>query len=572
MTITTAKLARAIARAYGRPLALPLALPLTLGALMLAPAARAAGEPPTSTPNAAPTAGPESMPAWTPNQTLATGPAEARPAVLPPAVPRLLTFTFDVRETWSDNVALRPEGAARSSLVTELVPGVRLRHKGPRVVVNGTFDYHYYKMTSDVPGTRDSSRLLRADGKAALVPDLFYIDGNASVQNQAISAFGQDTNGNDYATANRSEVRAWRLSPYLVHRFGSFASGEVRYARDAVDSDHTGFGNSTGNTYSARLNSGRRYHDLGWSLAVSRQHIDDEIRNDSTVRTANLNLSYKLSRTFNLLGGIGYDDYDYQSLGGANGGKSWNAGFGWTPGPRTSVQVTTGHRYYGPSRTLTALHRSRHTTWSINYGDTVSTTRANFLIPSAVDTAALLDGLFLPNFPDPDERARAVEAYIRQNNLPPSLSDNINYFSNRYMLQKQLRASMAYRGAKSGAVVSVYKLRRDALSVRETDSVLLGNSLNTLNDNVKQLGIETTLSYRLSARTNLSLIASASDNESLTTGFKYRNNVLRLSGRHQLSAHTYATLELRHLKGNTGSTVASPYAENAVAATLSMQL
>lgn len=568
MTITTAKLARAIARAYGRPLALPLALPLTLGALMLAPAARAAAEPPVS----APTAVPESLPAWTPNQTLATGQVEARAAVLPPARPRLFTFTFDVRETWSDNVALRSEGAERSSLVTELVPGVRLRHKGPRLVLNGQFDYHYYKMTSDIPGTRDSSRMLRADAKAALVQDLFYLDGNASIQNQAISAFGQDTNGNDYATANRSEVRAWRFSPYLVHRFGSFASGELRYARDSVDAGHAGFGNSTGDTYSARLNNGRRYHDLGWSLALSRQHIDDEIRNDSTIRTANLNLSYKLSRTFNLLGGVGYDGYDYQSLGGANGGKSWNAGFGWTPGPRTSVQMTAGHRYYGPSRTLSALHRSRHTSWSINYDDTVSTTRANFLIPSAVDTAALLDGLFLPNFPDPDERARAVEAYIRQNNLPPSLLDSINYFSNRYMLQKQLRASMAYRGAKSGAVISVYKLRRDALSVRETDSVLLGNSLNTLNDNVKQQGIAATLSYRLSARTNLSLIASTSDNESLTTGFKYRNNVLRLSGRHQLGAHTTATLELRHLKGNTGSTVASPYAENAVAATLSMQL
>ncbi|UUZ51370.1 hypothetical protein LP420_19055 [Massilia sp. B-10] len=49
------------------------------------------------------------------------------------------------------------------------------------------------------------------------------------------------------------------------------------------------------------------------------------MRNDSTIKTANLNLTYKLSRTFNLLGGVGYDNYDYQALGGVNGGKSWNA-------------------------------------------------------------------------------------------------------------------------------------------------------------------------------------------------------------------------------------------------------
>lgn len=562
MTITTAKLARAVARAYGRPLALPLAL----GALLLAPGARADAEPPATAPA-------EGMPApWTPNQTLATPEAAPTVAKPPPEVPRTFMPTFDVRETWSDNVALRPEGTERGSLITELVPGFRVRHKSGRVVLNGQFDYHLFKMTNDVPGTRNSSRLLRADGKAVLVEDLLYLDGNAGIQNQAISAFAQDTNGNNYATANNTEVRSWRLSPYLTHRFGSVATGELRYAHDSVQTGRAGFGNSTGNSYALRLNSGRHYRDLGWSVALNRQDIDDAVRNDSTSKTANLNLSYKLSRTFNLLGGVGYDSYDYQSLGGASAGKSWNAGFGWNPGARTSVQMTTGHRYYGPSRTLSAMHRSRHTVWSVKYDDTVSTTRANFLIPSAVDTAALLDGLFLPNFPDPVERARAVETYIRQNNLPPSLSNNINYFSNRYMLQKQLRASMAYRGAKSGAVLSVFSLRRDALSVRESDSILLGSNTETVNDNVKQQGIEATLSYRLSARTDLSLIANASDNTSLTTGFKFRNNVMRLTAHHQLSARMAGSLELRHLKGNTGFAVASPYAENAVAATLSMQL
>jgi uncharacterized protein (PEP-CTERM system associated) len=562
MTIITAKLARAVALAYARPLALPLAF----GALMLAPAVHADELPPDAAPA-------EGMPAkWSPNQAVATPEAAPRLAPAPPVVPRWFTPTFDVRQTWSDNVALRPEETKRGSLITELVPGLRLRQRGRRLVFNGQYEYHYYKMSNDIPGTRSSSRMLRADGKAALVDDLFYMDGNASIQNQAISAFAQSTTGNDYATANRTEVRSWRLSPYLVHRFGALATGELRYTRDAVDAGRSGLGNTDGNTYSLHLNSGRHFRDLGWSVSASKQDINDEIRNDSTVKTANLNLTYKLSRTFNMLGGVGYDDYDYQALGGANSGKSWNAGFGWTPSARTSVQITNGHRYYGPSRTLTAMHRSRHTVWSIKYDDTVSTTRANFLIPTAVDTAALLDGLFLSNFPDPEERARAVEAYIRLNNLPPSLTDSINYFSNRYMLQKQLRATMAWRGPKTGAVVSVFRLQRDALSVRETDSILLGNSLNTLNDNVRQQGIETALSARLTPRSNLSLVLNVTDNESLTTGLQFRNKVLRYNLRHQLAARMVGTLELRHVNGNNGVQVSSPYIENAVAVSLSMQL
>lgn len=566
MTITTAKLAGAIARAYARPLAVPLAV----GALLLAPGAHAAA-PPDELPTAPVTEG--ILAPWTPQQSNARTAGAPRVAAPPPRMERWFTPTFEVRETWSDNVALRGEGFERSSLVTELVPGLRLRHKSPRLVLSALAEFHYFKMSdNDIPGTRRSSRYLRSEGKAVLVDDLLYLDGNAAIRNQAISAFAQSTDGNDYATANRTEVRSWRLSPYLVHRFGSAATGELRYTRDAIDAGNSGLGNTTGNALSLRLNSAKRNQHFGWAFDASRQDIDEEVRNDATIKTANLNLTYKLSRTLNVLGGIGYDDYDYQSLGGANAGKSWNVGYGWTPSGRTSVQMTLGHRYYGPSRTLSALHRSRHTVWSIKYDDVVSTTRANFLIPSAVDTAALLDGLFLPNYPDPVERAAAVAAYIRATGLPPSLADSINFFSNRYMLQKQLRATMAYRGARSGAVVSLFHLRRDALSVRESDSVLLGNSLNTLNDNVKQQGIEATLSYRLSARTNLSLIANVTDNESLTTALKSRSNALRVSARHQLGARTAGTLELRHIKGNTSLQFASPYTENAISASLSMQL
>ncbi|UUZ57214.1 TIGR03016 family PEP-CTERM system-associated outer membrane protein [Massilia sp. H-1] len=197
---------------------------------MLAPAARAGCRAARAYPQA------EGVPAkWTPNQALAAPEAAPPPAARPPTLARWFTPTFDLRQSYSDNVALRPDGGERGSLVTELVPGLRVRHKGPRVAFNGQYEFHYYKMSQDVPGTRQSSRVLRADGKAALVDDLFYMDGNAAIQNQAISAFAQNTNGNDYADANRTEVRSWRLSPYLVHRFGSFATGELRYTRDSVD-------------------------------------------------------------------------------------------------------------------------------------------------------------------------------------------------------------------------------------------------------------------------------------------------------------------------------------------------
>ena len=51
----------------------------------------------------------------------------------------------------------------------------------------------------------------------------------------------------------------------------------------------------------------------------------------------------------------------------------------------------------------------------------MTTTRGQFLQPVAVDTAALLNGLFSAAISDPVARQQAVDAYIRSNGLPASI-------------------------------------------------------------------------------------------------------------------------------------------------------
>lgn len=523
MTITTRRLAREVARAYARPLALPVAL----AALLLAPSARAD---------------------WT-------------------FIP-----TLDLRQTYTDNVALQRDGLAESQLVTEITPGLRLKHKGPRLVMNAAYQLQYFAMQDhDVSGTNRTARRLSADARARLIDDMLFVDANASRGQQNISPFGQTNVNNNFASANRTEVSSWRVSPYLVHRFDALANLETRYAHDVVDAGRTGLGNTSGDSLSVRLDSGKAFRTLGWGLQVNGQKIDEEVANDTTIKGANGNLRYILSPKLSLTTSIGYDSYDYQAVAGkATGGKAWNAGFAWTPSGRTSLTATLGRRYYGPSRSLKALHRSRHTAWSIVYDDTVSSTRANFLLPASIDTASLLDDLFRASYPDPAERARAVEAYMLATGLPPSLADNVNYFSNRYSLQKQLRGSVAFKQGRTSATFSVYRMRRDALSIRETDSVILGSSVNAINDNTDQRGFNATWDYRLTGRTQLNLISDITDNESLSTGLKARSSSVRFMARHQLRARMRANVELRHIEGAILG--GHRYTENALAASLSMQL
>ena len=534
MTTTMAKLARPApaprrARPLAGPRAHPVVCPLILALLLGAPAARAEN--------------------WR------------------------FTPTLELRETYTDNVALREDAFKQGQWVTEITPGLQVRMRGPRLTVNGFYQLQYFAMAdSDISGTNRTARSGQGQLRANIIDDLLYVDANGAISQQGISPFGQLITDNNYASANRAEVKTWRVSPYLVHRFGPQANAELRYAHDEVDAGRTGLGNTVGDSLSLRVTSGVAFRTVGWGLVLSQQNVSDSVAGDTSIKNANLNLRYRAGRTLNLLGGIGYDEYDYNSLGGVTGGKSWNAGAAWTPSLRTSVQGSIGRRYYGPSRSLTALHRSRHTVWSINYDDSVISTRSNFLLPATIDTASLLDRLFMPNFADPAERARAVQDYIRSTGLPPALADNVNFFSNRYSLQKQLRASVAFKRGRSGAVVGLYKVRREALSVRESDSPILGTSINSFNDNTDQTGLNATLNYRLTGRTSLNLVGDVVRSESLTTGLESRSSAVRFTMRHQLRAKLVGALSVRHVEGNTALLGGRPYTENAVSASLSMQL
>lgn len=484
--------------------------------------------------------------------------------------PWRFTPTVDYGLILTDNVNLQPAERKHGQLLLEVSPGFDARYKGPRLVGQARYDLHLFQaLQRDVPGARNNSHALQSSARAELMDDMLFVDANASINQVGISPFGQSPSR--YSSANSAEVKTWRISPYLRNRIGRFANSEVRYTRDGVDAGTTGMGDTQGETIAVSLRSGTAWQDMGFELNASDQTIHDKVRNDSTIQTGNFNLSYQVLRTLNVTAGVNYDNYNYESLGGANGGNGWNAGFTWTPSRRTSLTVNHGQRYYGPSRMLKAMHRTRHSVWNLSYDDSVTSTRANFLLPRAVDTAALIDSLLLPSFPDPEERARAVEEYIRTSGLPPTLADQINFFSNRFSLQKQLRASFGYRTARSAVVYSVYRIRREALSSSVADSVLLGSSSSIINDNVDQKGFAASLQYSLNSRSKLSLTTDIYDSDSLTTGFTARTRAVRLGLRQRLQKNMNARVELRHVKGATGITTPAPYTENAISAYLTMQ-
>lgn len=493
--------------------------------------------------------------------------------------------TLRLSETWTDNVNLTEDEFAHSELITQVAPGLTITNRSRRLVVDATAQLSAFEYLHDSdkrtrrgfalddedagPGVSKIQRSYRASLRGELARDLFFLDANATRGQQSISAFGPRITGDSYSTNNRADIETWSISPYLVRRFGSVASGQVRFTRDAVGgASYAGFNRTSGDTLQASLASGPAFRSVVWGLGYTDQDLEGARYGNSSTQNVNGNLRYILSRTWSVLANAGYDRYEYEGLGGGDQGANWSLGFAWTPSPRTTLQATAGRHFFGNTGSLLAVHRSRHTSWNLSYSDAITTSRQQFLLPSTIDTAGLLDGMFATAYPDPVVRAQVVQAYMQQNGLPPSLSDSINYLSNRFMRQKRLVASMVYRKGRSSAVLSGHLSDRNAISDQQSDSPLLGSQQGRYSDNVRQHGVEANYTYRLNTRANLTARYSLNESEARDRDYRSYQRVLQVGLSRRFGDMT-GSLDLRRRSGDLGNRASTgTFTENAISATV----
>jgi uncharacterized protein (PEP-CTERM system associated) len=480
-----------------------------------------------------------------------------------------ITPQLELRETYSDNVALLPDNVAQGSWVSQISPSVSVIENGPRLKLNGNARFNSYAYSnSDAPNLRNNDSQYNANGQANLIDQLLYLDGSASSSRQTISAFGPNSS-NSFSNNNNADLRTWRISPYLRHRFGSFADLEVRYSRDSVSGGGAGYGDSMSSTRSANLNGVSSRGVFGWGLSYYHQDLDEQYAGRSSMQSSQANVRYFLVRRFALTASAGYDDYEYQVATGSTSGRSWTVGFDWEPSSRTSVKANWGRRYFGKTGALDASYRTQHTTASLVYTDQVTTSRQQFLQTSSFDTAAMYDALFAATYPDPALRQEVVQAYIAQLGLPATLTNSINYLSNRYERDRRLQGNLAFRGSRSGLLFSVFSDRRNSLSLGGTGNALLDDQLSNYNDNIKQRGASASFDYRLSSRTNANAGLYTQHSTSLDGRASGSNNDLRLGLTHAFGSRMNGSVEYRHSRGDYGLNSA-PYHENAISAMLAL--
>jgi uncharacterized protein (PEP-CTERM system associated) len=256
------------------------------------------------------------------------------------------SFGIGFTETFSDNVDLDPKGQENAAILSDLNVSANLRTTSARV--KSSWD-GLFTLRFQTAGDDEGFSLLpdiAGFSKVEAVEDLFFVDISSSVSREILNRREADTE------SNRDTVQTYHVSPYLVNRFGGFASAELRYALDLVSSgDDAGGGadnevsDTTAQTVSFDLNSGIDFQRLRWSITALASEVGRSAAGDISARGVELTTEYAVVRSFSLLGSLGYESFEEDQVNGVDfQGSTWRAGFRWRPGRRTDLEMTYGRR------------------------------------------------------------------------------------------------------------------------------------------------------------------------------------------------------------------------------------
>ena len=465
--------------------------------------------------------------------------------------------TFDAVVTYSDSSLRDSSGQRGGDFITQIRPGVQLSSRSGRI--RGNLSYalnavHHSKPTSE-PGIQ---HFLSGVLNAEAIEDWLFVDAAANVSQRSLSAFGQQSVGNDaQSNNNRDQVATASISPYVRGALGSFANYEGRLSTTTTRARRTINGDSTTDSALLALNSVRGGL-LGWNLVASRQRAD--FRAGRTTQNDRISLGITATPipevSFGLRGGrettdVGalvrnsYDNYGWEAR--------------WTPNPRTLLSAESERRYFGQSHRVVVEHRLPRSSLRFTSTSNVS----NGADPTGVGAPITLYQLFFSQFasiqPDPALREQLVLAFLRGQGLDPTSRVGGGFINTGVSLQNRQDLSWSYSGLRTSLVLQAFSTRSERI---DTASLAPDDGL------VRQSGYTATLAHRLTPTASASLTGLQQKTESNAGRAGNDLKSVSLSYSDRISRRATTTVTARH---SVFSSATDPYRESAVSASLSLR-
>ncbi|MCB1760181.1 MAG: TIGR03016 family PEP-CTERM system-associated outer membrane protein [Gammaproteobacteria bacterium] len=441
-----------------------------------------------------------------------------------------------VRTVVSDNIHLSDDDKD-SDINFRITPSIGLSKDGRYNRVRFNYGLSFQKYL-DEAADEDLKHDLTASWHSELYRDLFYLDVNANAGQSLISNSGPGTGDDINTTGNTTQTYTYSISPYIRRSLGSVAELELRFKHDEVIHDNAASRDSSSQMFQLDLSSGRDFQKIGWNIDGSAKRVKrDGSGSDDKYRKIRAEISYALNSNWRPHLYVGYEDNDFTTNTDTPRDSIYGAGVTWTPGPRTTLRLEYGHRFYGRDGSFSLSHRQRRSVLTASFSRDITSSREELL---QRQTFVLVDAFGNP-VANP---ALAVGAIALDS---PDLSNDI------YILDSFRLGYTVQMGRRDTVDLSAHHSRRDNQRTggEETRWGLGANWSHSFTAN-------------LSGKLNLSWETA---DEGTGSGDDDRWS-LGLGVVQKLSERTSFSFDLRHANRDS-STPGSDYSENRATLTLS---
>ncbi|MGQ5522112.1 TIGR03016 family PEP-CTERM system-associated outer membrane protein [Chitinimonas sp. PSY-7] len=467
--------------------------------------------------------------------------------------------SVSVTETITNNAELK-QGKQKSESITELSPGIRLKGEGDRVKLN--FDYRRQKYLYAEDSSRNkNTNSLGTNGWVELLNDWMFLDFDAVIAQQDISAFGGSPTSNANVNSNRTETANYRVSPYMRGVFGGFAAYQLRYRESLTRAKSAQVPDVDTGEWSAGL-SGLGGGSLTWSLDSGGQQIKYENGRKTDSEYARLVLGYQpmTQLKLSLFGGVERNDYASEKKESTS---TPGVGVEWNPTERTRLASSWQKRFFGDSTSVSLSHRTPLSTWQISNSRDISVVPNQFTTGDIGTFYDMYFKLFATIEPDPIKRETLVNNFLALNGIPPKGVIKGGFLTSRISVQQRREVSVALLGASNTVTFSA--------SQSESRGLLAGANLPddfSNNERIKQKSYAMQWAHQISPLSSLTAMLMHQQSQGIgATPLETTTDGLSLLFTTQLSPLTRAVLSLRRtLVDGT-----SNYAESALTGTLSHQ-
>ncbi len=471
-----------------------------------------------------------------------------------------------MQEIWSDNIGLAAPGLERGELVTKLSPGLHLGGQSGRLRANLDALWDVMTYARGTSGNRTSATL-GANGGLELVNRWFYVDGTASISQQAVSPFGPQLAQAANTNGNNSRVTSYSLSPRINGVLGSDLTYDLRY-QVSQTSTAAGLG---------AVAQGTNGQVSGWSGGLRWRNTSRLFNLATDFSTASNSYSSNQASTQSRIGRIyAYFNPDAHlsfsinvgretGSGILNGSSSTSGiGFRWQPDPRTTLSGQHNIRYFGADDSFSLSHRFRRAALGVNYSRSRTTSQSLLLQNSTSTYYQILSASLTASVPDPVQRDLLVRQMLQAQGISPFAAPALGFLSDSTMIQRALNISFAVIGVRNTVTFTASR------SNSSTDTVPLATDVLATYSGLTQSALGLNWSLRVSPYSTLTAsLSQAISNGAGTTGqgASSRQTAANISWNSQMSRHTAGSLALRRVNASGTVVGTGNYRENAATAT-----